>query len=225
MAFDLLSRADDAWVEYVFYITRDMSRIYKIGKGCENDIEIRDQDCPDLQAEIKYERGYWILTNLVESKTIIVNDDVIETPIKLAKNDRIRICNQTIYWSNFLYEGKNQELKLIDITSFNGRISRSNFRALSLLAFGLGICISFLPGLSVAVWEYLNRGRFREGDFDSVNAIQEIAPTVYVIGFSVLIVMMILLSSKRIRDTGNSMWKLIIPIYNLKLLYFNTSKE
>ena len=202
-----------------------MKKLYRIGKGIENDIEIHDQDCPDLHAEIKYERGFWVITNLEESKIISVNDDAIKAPIKLTKKDRIRICDQTIYWSNFLYEGENQELKLIDIVSFHGRISRSNFRALSLLAFGLAICTFFLPGLSVAVWEYLNRRRFSEIGFDSVNAIQEIAPIVYVLGFSVLFAIILLLSIKRIRDTGHDIWKLIIPIYNLKLLYFDKSKK
>ncbi|MFT4532967.1 MAG: glycine/serine hydroxymethyltransferase [Saprospiraceae bacterium] len=93
------------------------------------------------------------------------------------------------------------------------------------MASGLAISILFLPGLLVAVWEYLNRRRFREVDFDSVNAIQEVAPKVYVIGLSLLTFMIILLSIKRIRDTVNTIWKLIIPLYNLKLLHFDKSKE
>ena len=56
---------------------------------------------------------------------------------QLNKKDKIRIGKQTIYWSNYLYEGENQELYLKDIFSYNGRISRPNFRALSLLAIGL----------------------------------------------------------------------------------------
>ncbi|MGK0313968.1 MAG: uncharacterized membrane protein YhaH (DUF805 family) [Saprospiraceae bacterium] len=202
-----------------------MNRLYKIGKGSENDIVIRAQDCPTLHAEVGYERGYWVLTNLDETKAIFVNDDVIKSPRKLVKNDKLRICNQTVYWSNYLYEGENQELSLIDIVSLNGRISRSNFRALSLLAFGLTICIFFLPGVIVAVWEYLNRRRFREIEFDSVNAIQEIATLVYVFGISILAIIMLILGVKRIRDTGNPIWKLLIPICNLKLLYFEQSKK
>jgi uncharacterized membrane protein YhaH (DUF805 family) len=77
----------------------------------------------------------------------------------------------------------------------------------------------------VAVWEYLNRRRFREIEFDSVNAIQEIATLVYVFGISILAIIMLILGIKRIRDTGNPIWKLLIPICNLKLLYFEQSKK
>ncbi|MFT4532966.1 MAG: pSer/pThr/pTyr-binding forkhead associated (FHA) protein [Saprospiraceae bacterium] len=96
-----------------------MKKLFRIGKGRGNDIVIRDKDCSDLHAEIACERGSWVLTNLEQSKAILVNDDIIQSPIKLAKNNRIRICDQTIYWSNFLCEGENQELKLIDFISFN----------------------------------------------------------------------------------------------------------
>lgn len=202
-----------------------MKTLYKIGKGSENDIVIYGEDCPDLHAEIKYERAYWVLSNLVEEKPILLNEAAIRTPRNLSKNDKIKLCSQTIYWSNYLYEGESQELSAKDIISFNGRISRANFRALNVLAFGLAICIFFLPGLLVATWEYINRRRFRTVEFDSVSTIQEIAPLVYVLGFGILGVILLLLGIKRIRDTGNPIWKLIVPFYNLKWLYFDQSKK
>lgn len=202
-----------------------MKRQFKIGKSLSNEIVIRDKSCPNLLAEINYEKGNWILKPLVNEKQIFVNNKKVESQILLNKNDKIRIGKQTIHWSNYLYEGDNQELYFSDIISYNGRISRSNFRALSLLSIGMIICVFFLPGLLVSIWRYINRRRFRNAEFDYINAIQEISPTVYTIGFSIIVIIVLLLAVKRIRDTGNPIWKLLIPIYNLKILYFDESKK
>ena len=128
-----------------------MKNQFNIGKAEENDIVIQDRNCPDLHAQINHEKGNWILSNLVKEKPIFVNNNQVEKPINLDKNDKIKICEKTIYWSNYLYEGENQELYLKDIFSYNGRISRSNFRALSLLAIGMMICVFFSPGLLGAI--------------------------------------------------------------------------
>lgn len=202
-----------------------MKERYKIGKGSENDILLHGKNCLNAHAEIKYERGNWILLNSEEANAIYVNNEKVNAPIKLLKYDKLRICNQTIYWSDYLYEGDKQELTKKDFMSFHGRISRSNFRELSLLTFGLTICIFFLPGLLVAVWKQLNRRRFMNENTDTIETIQQIAPTVYSIGFGLLGLIFLLLVIKRLRDTGNPTWKLIIPIYNLKLLYLNKSKK
>lgn len=190
---------------------------FRIGRDKVNEIVLRDKDCPNLLAEINYEKGNWILINLVKDKSIFVNGNKIETPIRLNKNDKIKIGKQTIYWSNYLYEGENQELDLAEIFTFNGRISRSNFRALSLLAIGMMICVLFTPGLVGVI-------RSRRGSLEIAERItQNSMPIVYIIGFSIIGIAMLLLAIKRIRDTGNPIWKLLIPIYNLKILYFDES--
>ena len=198
---------------------KKMKNQYRIGKEKENDIVIQDRECPNLHAEINYEKGNWFLNNLVKDKSIFVNGEKIESPKQLNKNDKIRIGKQTIYWSNYLYEGENQEIDLKEIFKFNGRISRSNFRALSLLAIGMMICVFFSPGLLGAIGG-------RRGDSEMVEGItQNSMPIVYLIGFSIIGIAMILLAIKRIRDTGNPIWKLLIPIYNLKILYFDESNK
>lgn len=202
-----------------------MKKQFKIGKHIENDIVIRAKDCPDFHAEINYEKGHWNLRNLVKNKAIIVNNGIIETTKRLNKSDTIKIGKQTIYWSNYLYEGDKQELYIRDIISYNGRISRSNFRALSLLSIGMVITVYFLPGLLIAARLYLNRRRFSEVEFDIGYAIQEIAPIIHSIGFMLIGIILVLLAIKRIRDTGHPIWKLLIPIYNLKILYFEPSKR
>ncbi len=202
-----------------------MKKQFKIGKHIENDIVIRAKDCPDFHAEINYEKGHWNLRNLVKNKAIIVNNGIIETTKRLNKSDTIKIGKQTIYWSNYLYEGDKQELYIRDIISYNGRISRSNFRALSLLSVGMVIAVYFLPGLLIAARLYLNRRRFSEVEFDIGYAIQEIAQIIHTIGFMLMGIILVLLAIKRIRDTGHPIWKLLIPIYNLKILYFEPSKR
>lgn len=191
-----------------------------IGGRKENDIVLKRKNSPDIHAEITYYRGNWIFKNLIEKNPVFINGEKIEAPRHLNKNDIITIGKQTIHWSNYLYEGETQELNLKDIISFNGRISRSNFRTLSLLSIGLIICVLFLPGLLVAILESLSILKF-----DSVNTIQEVQPVVYILGFSVIGILLLLLAIKRIRDTGHPIWKLWIPIYNLKILYFELSKK
>ena len=209
-----------------FYaIEKKMKTKYTIGKNEKNDIVIRDKNCLEFHGEIYYERGHWILKSLGEENPIFLNDKKLKASTSLNKNDKIRIGNKTIYWSNYLYEGENQELNLKDILSINGRISKSNFRALSLLSVGLVICVFFLPGLLASVWGYLYKRKFQDFDFDTTSAIQEIAPFVYVVGFSLIGILLTILAIKRIRDTGNKLWKIIIPIYNLKILYFEESKR
>ena len=198
-----------------------MKNQYKIGKNKENEIIIEHESCPNLHAEINYEKGFWVLNNLAKDKVIFVNDEKIEGSKQLNKNDKIKIGNQTIYWSNYLYEGENQELDLMKIFTFNGRISRSNFRALSLLAIGMAICVFFSPGLLGS----MANGR-RSGNLELVEKATQISmPIIHIIGFSIIVIAMLFLAIKRVRDTGNPIWKLFIPIYNLKILYFEQSKQ
>jgi uncharacterized membrane protein YhaH (DUF805 family) len=197
-----------------------MKNQFKIGRGKENEIVVQDKECPILHAEINYDKGNWLLNNLVKDKSVFVNGKKIEGPKELGKNDKIKIGKETFYWSNYLYEGENQELDLKEIFTYNGRISRSNFRALSLLAIGMIICVFFSPGLLGAI------GQGRRGNPEMFEAItQNSAPIIYIIGFSIIGIAMILLAIKRIRDTGNPIWKLWIPIYNFKILYFEESKK
>ena len=80
------------------------------------------------------------------------------------------------------------------------------------------ICVFFSPGLLGAI------GKGRIGNPELMEKItRNSAPIVYLIGFSIIGIAMILLAIKRIRDTGNPIWKLLIPIYNLKILYFDES--
>lgn len=118
----------------------------------------------------------------------------------------------------------DQDLYLEDFVTYKGRINRANFRALNLLILGVSICVYFLPGIIIAIWEYFNRRKYRTIDFDTIGAIQTIGPYVYGICYFILAMFLLLISIKRMRDTGNPLWKLLIPIYNLKILYFEESK-
>jgi uncharacterized membrane protein YhaH (DUF805 family) len=202
-----------------------MKNQYKIGRDRKNEIVVQNKECPNLHAEINYVKGSWILKNLIEDKAIFVNGNKIETPQQLSKNDKITVYGKTIYWSNYFYEGESQELYLKDILSYYGRISRSNFRALSLLSIGMAVCVFFLPTLLILSWEYINRGRYRDIEFDTQGWIENISPFVHTVGLLIVGIILLLLAIKRIRDTGNPIWKLLIPIYNLKILYFEPSKK
>lgn len=196
-----------------------MKHQYRIGNSKENEIVIQDEECLSLHAEINYDKGNWFLSNLAKDIPVYLNGEKIESKKQLSKNDKIKIGKQIIYWSNYLYEGENQDLYLKDLFTYNGRISRSNFRALSLLAIGMIICVFFSPGLLGEI-----AGRRRSSEMVE-RITQNLAPIVYIIGFSTIGIAMILLAIKRFRDTRNPFWKLLIPIYNLKILYFDESAK
>lgn len=197
---------------------------YKIGSSRDSDIVISDEHCPLLVAEINYIKGRWIFKKHSGDKSVWVNGEEVNEAINLDKYDLLKIYNHKIHWSDYLFEGDNQALVPRDFFSYHGRISRANFRALSLVAFGLSICIFFLPGLLVSIGEYLRKKIALPKGVDTTNQIQAIAPYVYTIGYSILAMFIILLAIKRIRDTYHPTWKLLIPFYNLKLLYFDLSK-
>ncbi len=117
-----------------------------------------------------------------------------------------------------------QDILLKDLFSPIGRMSRSNYRFLSLLLAGFAACTIFLPGLIVALWRALTR-RGSQYDLTPNVVIQEIAPFVYLIGFSLLAIVYIFISIQRMRDAGRPFWILLIPIWNLKMLYFENSKS
>lgn len=202
-----------------------MKKKIKIGteKSCR--IKLSENDCPNICAEIFYDKGYWLLRNLIESESVFVNNEKITEDRILDKYDKIQICGQIIHWSNYLYEGDQQELTIKDFKSINGRLSRSNFRALTLLLIGATICVFFIPGIVVAFWKYFNRRKFRSIEFDTIETIESIAPIVYSIGFGLITILLILISIKRFRDTGETTWKILIPIYNLKILFFDKSMK
>ncbi len=202
-----------------------MIRKYQIGNAESSEIHISNNKCPQLQAEIIYDRGNWIIHNLVERNPIYINGNEVKEPTILDKYDRLNIYDETIYWSNHYYEGDKQELNLTDLRSMNGRVSRSNFRALSLLSIGLWIAIFFIPGLLLAIWQYIADSPVHDLKYESVRVILDIASSVQTFLSFLLMITIILLATKRIRDSGKPIWMIFIPIYNLKLLYFDESKR
>ena len=192
-----------------------MKTIFKIGKNIGNDILVKDESCLDFHGEVNYEKGYWILKNLDQRNPIYLNGQKLESPTYLNKQDKIKIGRETIYWSNYLFEGEDQEFDFVSIFSINGRLSRSNYRALTVLAIGLTICVFFSPGLISSFYQ-------PEG---IENFTQRISPFIYLIGFYLIGIALLTLSIKRMRDTGHPLWKILIPLYNLKILYFEESRK
>ncbi len=111
-----------------------------------------------------------------------------------------------------------QDLYFEDFTTFKGRISRANFRALNLLVLGVAICIYFLPG-------FANQIIILEVELNLfTKSIKFLISPIHIVGYILLLIFYLLLSVKRMRDTGNPLWKLLIPFYNLKILFFEESK-
>lgn len=187
----------------------------------ENLYTIQNKNGQEIFATIIYRKGYWILENS-NNAYLEVNNTKIKDKIILEKRDVIKIQKCIFHWNDYIKEGNNQEIELKDLLSFHGRINRKNYRAIWLLAIGLGITVYFLPGLVVTYLE--SRRRYSLEKFDTIGNIQELGPYIHVPGFTLILSSMILFSIKRIRDTGKSISTLLIPLYNLKVLLFNESK-
>lgn len=198
-----------------------MKKEYRIGKNKENDIQLKSEECLGVHAKVIYDKGAWVLHNLSKKNEIYIGNNIVLNTQPLVKDDVIKIGNQKMYWNDYLYEGEMQEVRLKDLFTFHGRISRANFRALSVLALGSAICVFFLPALldlfapSWVTWQL----------YVTLNSIEYTIPIVYLICYPLIAVSMIMLAMKRIRDTGNPIWKLLLPILNLRLLYFEFSKR
>ena len=201
-----------------------MEKTIRLGIGPDCDIQVGQTKEHHVIAEITYQRGYWVLKNLDQSKSIIVNDEFLSGTRNFDKYDNITIDNKTINWSNYLYEGDEQELNLKDLRTFDGRVSRSNYRALSLMFLGLAIAVIFLPGLLVALWESKSRNRLQSAT-ETIETMRAIGPFIHTVGFFLLASLLVLISIKRIRDVGKPIWTLIIPVYNLKVLFFDPSHK
>lgn len=103
-----------------------------------------------------------------------------------------------------------------DILAFHGRINRSNYRALNILVIGMIILVYFSPGVLIGLQRRIEYAR-------KIELIQLISPYIHMVGFTIVSLFFILISIKRIRDTGNGIWKLLIPFWNFKILYFDKS--
>lgn len=198
-----------------------MNRKITIGKNVVNDIVLRCENYLGFHAEIYYDRGVWYLRNFDSRNPVYVGWIEVRQEILLYKDAIIRFGKQKIHWNDYLNEGETQEIRLKDLFTFHGRISRANYRALSLLAVGISICVFFLPGI-LEMLSYSNtiiglNGVLITRGFS--------IPLIYVIAYPMILFAIIILSIKRIRNTGNPIWKLFLPIYNLKLLYFEFSKS
>lgn len=204
-------------------VSAPSTKVYHIGTAQHNEILLRTQ-AQASQAKIQLVKGRWILENLAPSVPIYLNDAILQAPQELSKYDQIKIGTQRIHWQDYYFEGDTQELIAQDFKSFHGRISRSNFRALSLLTIGLIICIFFTPGILGTAYDYLINRNLAQGQLSSIQIIQLISPYIYFLAYSLLGLLFILISVKRMRDAGRPVWQLFLPIYNLKVLYFERSK-
>jgi len=196
-----------------------MKKAFRIKARNSNQFRIVSENVIDAYATINYERGNWVLVPSNEN-SVIVNSAAITDFYSLQKYDIIEVGNTKFYWSDYLIEENNQTLYKKDFISYHGRINKSNFRALSLLFIGLIPIIYLSPGLIL-----LGKRERNPKPNEDIELIQTIAPFIHTIGFSILFLLCIIVSIKRMRDTGKNLVNLLIPIWNLKLLLFNDSKQ
>ena len=198
-----------------------MKRAIKIKSYSPTQLRIISGDATSTYGIIRYERGLWLLEPINKEYSVKVNGNLILESTVLEKYDKFEIAQKIFHWSDYLIEKNNQTLHKLDFLSFHGRINRANFRALSIMILGLIPVIYLAPGLILLTRK---RRRFPNPTEDT-ELIQAIAPYVHTIGFTLLAMLAILISIKRMRDTGSKLLNLLIPIWNLKLLLFGKSNQ
>lgn len=171
-----------------------------------------------LKYSINLDTGF--LRNVENENETYVNNIRLTQAINLSKYDKIKIANKIIHWSNYFIEEINQELTIKDFTTFHGRINKKNFRALMVLILGLIPVIYFLPALL-----FLKKSFIRLPNEQQVEILLYIKPYVHGVGYITLGIFSLLVSVKRMRDTGQGLWKLIVPFENLRKLFFANSNH
>lgn len=198
-----------------------MKRKYKIGNNQDNEIYIKSRKISDTVAEIIYERGCWNLKLNNVNEVVFVNDKRVIDVQELHREDIIRIEDQKIYWRDFIRQDESMSVSIHQLISLHGRIGVASYRFFSALAVGLSSVVVFLPGL---ISVFLKGGSYNK--IEDVEAMTEIIlPYVYVIAWAVIIVLMIPISVQRMRDSGKPIWQMIIPVYNIWILYFKSSGD
>ena len=194
-----------------------MNPYLRIGSLDEAAIRCPEVNGRPVDLHIQYTRGDYLLAHASQDFTPVkINGRSVELPYQLAARDAIQIGSHTIYWANYREVGERQELYISDLTTWRGRLSRSNFRALFALFIGMCICLYFTPSFFVNA---------KNSTTEEVIAThQTIAPWIWGVGYTLLFLLLLLFAVKRIRDTGHSAWKLLIPGYNLKLLFMEPGK-
>ena len=197
------------------------ARSFTIGRAAHATIRFRNRLYPERIAEIHRHRGRDVLSVHGSTPTVLVNDLIIDGDHELQPGDCIRIGKRRIHWNDYRYEGDAQELHLRDLLSYRGRVSRSNFRTISLLYIGLIIFIFFTPGLLTT---YVSRaGQFSPAE--QVALFDQLAIPLYLIAYGGLALLGCLLAVKRSRDAGLSPLTLFLPGYNLYALFVKPSKR
>jgi len=197
-----------------------------IGSGKENDILVPSSGVDTSDAIVIFEKGRWYLVNKNPEIDIFVNSQLLKGRKELMKYDWIKIGHHSINWSNYLFEGEEQELELTDLFRFNGRVSRSNFRFVSILLFGVSLCVLFLPGLFASMARPQRRRLGSDEYMEQLSRlVSDISLPIYLVCYGTIIILFLLFVIRRMRDTKEPMWKLLIPIVNLNLLYNRRSKD
>jgi len=198
-----------------------LKRELKIESIDPTQLKIISRDGYGTYATIRYERGNWLIYPSNRNYPIKINGNSTVDSKALEKYDKICVANNTFHWSDYLIEENNQTLHKKDFLSVHGRINRANFRALSIMISGLIPVIYLAPGL---VLIFRKRRRFPNPTEDT-ELILAITPYVHTVGFTLLAMLTILISIKRMRDTGYQQLNLLIPLWNLKLLLFSRSRQ
>lgn len=195
---------------------------YTIGSWAGSDLRIRRRHHPEFHAEVNYERGDWVLKNREPDHPILVNGTLPKHPVPLQKGDVLTIGGKRYHWSNYFSEGDRQDLSRRDVFSLHGRVSRANFRIMHILFIGLFISVFFMPGL-LASWLDYQPPRVSTDPPDYFQ-FQKAFPILHSVGFWILGLLFVHIAVKRMRDTGRPLWMLLIPGYNILLLYFQRSQ-
>jgi len=164
-----------------------------------------NQTNQNYDIKIEFDVAYWFIENHNATCPIFIFNKKVEGRIALKKYDVITIGKRKLHWANHIIE-KDQELSLKDLFRYNGRVNTSNFKFFIAFYTGVAFCIMFfaplIPEFIFSILPNLGRKSYRPKKIELLTFKEKyaISMVLYVIFYLALMIALIFLIIKRIRD-------------------------
>lgn len=198
-----------------------MKKIYRIGKHPSNDIQIEGSYIEDFHAKIYWKHQQWYIEDLNSRFGTFIGQKRISEPTIINQNSYIKLGTALLHWTDYVFEDRiDKSLYLQDFYDPTRRVDRTNFRYLCILIALAPILAIFAGPILLEVFVARKRRYSRE-----YIDLTPYYPYVQVFAGVILGYIILVLCINRMRDTGKPLGYLLIPFYNIYLLWSKPSLQ